>query len=161
VNKINGLEADIVKQNFNSCFSINEEFTVTWEISCVLAGEDLADSEDLKDVSAGEIVCYKYDRLESCDVEHTFSQYKSFFHDKWHRFAILGHYSQKSEFCRSVTKVSIVMQWCVKIYFCGNEYAHKSIGALVHDEAMWGQQNLKPKLSKHGNIRESLSYWRL
>jgi hypothetical protein len=29
VNKINGLEADIVKQNFNSCFSINEEFTVT------------------------------------------------------------------------------------------------------------------------------------
>jgi hypothetical protein len=57
-------------------------------ISCVLEGEDQVDFEDLKDLSVSDIGCYKYARLESCDVEHTFSRYKSFFRDNRHRFTM-------------------------------------------------------------------------
>jgi hypothetical protein len=53
------------------------------DISCILEGEDQVDFEDLKDLSVSDIECYKYAR---CDVEHTFSQYKSFFRDNQHRF---------------------------------------------------------------------------
>jgi hypothetical protein len=56
------------------------------DISCVLGGEDQVDFEDLKDLSVGDIERYKYARLVSCDVEGTFSQYKSFFRDNGHRF---------------------------------------------------------------------------
>jgi hypothetical protein len=55
-------------------------------ISRVLEGENLADSEDLKDFSVSDIVCCKYARLVSCDVELPFFQYKSLFHDNRHRF---------------------------------------------------------------------------
>jgi hypothetical protein len=56
-----------------------------YHISCILEGEDQVDFEDLKDLSVGDIECCKYTRLVSCDVEHTFSQYKSFFRDNRHR----------------------------------------------------------------------------
>jgi hypothetical protein len=52
------------------------------EISCVLEGNDL------KDLSVSNIVCHKYARLVSCDVERTFYQYKSFFRDNRHRFTV-------------------------------------------------------------------------
>jgi hypothetical protein len=56
-------------------------------IFCVYyRGEDKVDFEDLKDIRFSDIKCYKYARLVSCDVEHTLSQYKSFFHDNRHRF---------------------------------------------------------------------------
>jgi hypothetical protein len=58
------------------------------DISCVLEGEDEVDFEDLKDLSVSDIEHYKYARLVSCDVERTFSQYKSFFRDNRHRFMI-------------------------------------------------------------------------
>jgi hypothetical protein len=58
------------------------------EISCVLEGEDLVNSEDLKDLSVSDIVCYKHAKLVSCELEHTFSQYKLLFHDNRHRFMI-------------------------------------------------------------------------
>jgi hypothetical protein len=48
------------------------------DISCVLEGEDQVDFEDLKDLSVSDIECYKYAGLVSCDVDRTFSQYKSF-----------------------------------------------------------------------------------
>jgi hypothetical protein len=48
------------------------------DISCVLDGEDRVDFEDLKDLSVCDIEYYKYVGLVSCDVERTFSQYKSF-----------------------------------------------------------------------------------
>jgi hypothetical protein len=51
------------------------------DISCILEEEDQVDFEDLKDLSVSDIECYKYAGLVSCDVECTFSQYKSFFHD--------------------------------------------------------------------------------
>jgi hypothetical protein len=52
-----------------------------YKISSVLGREDLDDSEDLKDFSVSDIVCYKYARLISCDVECTFCQHKSLFGD--------------------------------------------------------------------------------
>jgi hypothetical protein len=58
------------------------------DISCVLEGEDQVDFENLKDLSVSDIECYKEGRLVSCDVEHTFSQYKSFFGDNRHRFTM-------------------------------------------------------------------------
>jgi hypothetical protein len=58
------------------------------DISCVLEGEDEVDFEDLKDLSVNDIECYKYVRLVSCDVERTFSQYKSFFRDNRHRLTM-------------------------------------------------------------------------
>jgi hypothetical protein len=48
------------------------------DIPCVLEGEDRVDFEDLKDLSVSDIECYMYAGLVSCDVERTFSQYKSF-----------------------------------------------------------------------------------
>jgi hypothetical protein len=56
------------------------------DISFILEGEDQVDFEDLKDLSVGDIECYKYARRISCDVECTFSQYKSLFLDDRHRF---------------------------------------------------------------------------
>jgi hypothetical protein len=67
---------------------MNKGFKVTCDISRVLQGEDQVDFEDLKDLSVSNIECYKYARLVSCDMEHTFSQYQSFFHDKRHRFTM-------------------------------------------------------------------------
>jgi hypothetical protein len=58
------------------------------DISCVLDGEDEVDFEDQKDLSVSDMECYKYARLVSCDVERTFSQYKSFFRDNRHRFTM-------------------------------------------------------------------------
>jgi hypothetical protein len=52
------------------------------EISCALEGKDPVDSEDLKDLSVSDIVCYKYARLVSCDVERIFSQHRSLFCNK-------------------------------------------------------------------------------
>jgi hypothetical protein len=58
------------------------------DISCLLEGEDEVDFEDLKDLSVSDIERYKYARHVSCDVERTFSQYKTFFRDNRHRFTI-------------------------------------------------------------------------
>jgi hypothetical protein len=44
LNKINGLEADAVKQEFHSCFSKNQGFKAIYEISYVMGGG--TDSED-------------------------------------------------------------------------------------------------------------------
>jgi hypothetical protein len=86
-NKTNDSEADAMKQNLRSYFSKNKKFEVKCEISCVWGG-DLVDSAELEDLSVSDIVCGEYARLVSCDVEHTFSQYKSAFRDNRHRFAI-------------------------------------------------------------------------
>jgi hypothetical protein len=86
LNNINRSQADAAKQKFLSCFSRNKRFKAMCEISRVLEGEDLVDSEDLKDLSVSDIVCNKYARLLSCDVERTFSQYKSLFRDNRQRF---------------------------------------------------------------------------
>jgi hypothetical protein len=51
LNKINGSKVDALKQKFRSCFSKNRRFKVMCEISCVLEGEDLVESEDLKVLS--------------------------------------------------------------------------------------------------------------
>jgi hypothetical protein len=58
------------------------------DISYVLEGEDQVDFEDLKDLSVSDIERYMYARLVSCDVECTFSQYKSFFSDNRRRFTM-------------------------------------------------------------------------
>jgi hypothetical protein len=58
------------------------------DISCVLEGEDQVDFEDLKDLIVSDMECYMYASLVSCDVERTFSQYKSFFRDNRHRFTM-------------------------------------------------------------------------
>jgi hypothetical protein len=86
--KINGSKADAVKQTFSSCFSKNKEFEVMCEISCVLEGEYLVDSGDVKDLNVIDIVCYKYARLVSRDVERTFSQHESLFRGNRHRFTM-------------------------------------------------------------------------
>jgi hypothetical protein len=57
-------------------------------ISCVLEGEDLLDSEDLKDLNVNDIVCWKYAGPVSRDMERTFYQYKSLFRDNRHRSAM-------------------------------------------------------------------------
>jgi hypothetical protein len=75
--KTNSSNVDAVKQKSHSCFSKNKGFKVMYKISCVLEGEDLVDSEDLKDLSLSDIMCYKYARLVSCDVERAFPQYRS------------------------------------------------------------------------------------
>jgi hypothetical protein len=53
-----------------------------------LEGKDVDNSENLKDLSVGDIVCYKYVGLVSCDLERKFSQCKSLFHYKRHRLTI-------------------------------------------------------------------------
>jgi hypothetical protein len=52
------------------------------EISCVIEGEHP------KDLSVSDIMCHKYARLESCDVEGTFYQYKSLFRGNRQRFTM-------------------------------------------------------------------------
>lgn len=42
------------------------------EISCMLEEEDPVDSGDLNCLSVSDMVCYKYARLVSSDVECTF-----------------------------------------------------------------------------------------
>jgi hypothetical protein len=78
--ELNGSEGDVIKLKLNSYFNKNEGFQVMCKISCLLEGEDLADSEDVKDLSLSDIVCYKCARLLSCDVEQTFSVIRSLFH---------------------------------------------------------------------------------
>jgi hypothetical protein len=83
------LEADAVKQKSRSCFSKNKnKGLVMCEISCIFEGKDLVDSEDMKDLSVSDIVCYMYARPVSCDVERTFSPYKSLSLDNRHRFTV-------------------------------------------------------------------------
>lgn len=41
------------------------------QVSCVLEKDDLADSEDLEDLSIGGIACYIYVRLVSCHVDRS------------------------------------------------------------------------------------------
>jgi hypothetical protein len=53
-----------------------------------IRGEDQVDFKGLKDLSVCDIECYKYARLVSCDVERTFSQYKSFFRDNRHIYDV-------------------------------------------------------------------------
>jgi hypothetical protein len=72
LNKIEGSEADAIKQKLKSC---------------ALDGQDLHDSEDLKDLSVSDTVCYNYARI-LYDMERTFSQYKSLVHDNRHSFTI-------------------------------------------------------------------------
>jgi hypothetical protein len=84
--KINVSRAYALKQKFHLCIRKNKGFKVVCNISCVLEGADQVDFEDLKDLSVSDIECYKYARFVSCDVERTFSQYKSFFRDNRHRF---------------------------------------------------------------------------
>jgi hypothetical protein len=86
LNKINGSKADTVKQKLHSYFSNIEGFKVMCQISCILEGEDLVVSDDLKDLSVTGIVCYKYVTMVSYDVEHAFSEFKLHFCDKQHRF---------------------------------------------------------------------------
>jgi hypothetical protein len=74
--KISDSKADAVKQKFRSCIRNNKGFKVTCDISCVLEAEDQVDFEDLEDLSVSYIECYKYERIVSCDVERTSSQYK-------------------------------------------------------------------------------------
>jgi hypothetical protein len=67
--KITSSKADVVIQKFCSCFTKNKGFEIMCNISCVLQGEDLVDSKDLKDLSVSDIVCYMYARMVSCDVK--------------------------------------------------------------------------------------------
>jgi hypothetical protein len=78
--ELNGSEGDVIKQKFISYFNKNEGFKVMCEISCLSEGEDLVESEDVKDLSLGDIVCYKCARLVSCNVEQTLSVIRSLFH---------------------------------------------------------------------------------
>jgi predicted transcriptional regulator len=48
LNKINGPEAEQVRQIFRSCLSKNKGFKGMCKISCILEGEDLVDPEGLK-----------------------------------------------------------------------------------------------------------------
>jgi hypothetical protein len=52
-----------------------------FQVPCTLEGEDLADSEEPRDFSDSDIVCYKYARVVSRDGERTLSQYKSLLTD--------------------------------------------------------------------------------
>jgi hypothetical protein len=52
------------------------------EILCVMEGEHL------KHLSVSDIVCHKYARLVSCDVERTFHQYKSLIRANRQRFTM-------------------------------------------------------------------------
>jgi hypothetical protein len=58
------------------------------DISCLLEGKNQVDFEDLKDMRVSDIECYKYAILVSCDVERTFYQQQSLFHDNLHRFTV-------------------------------------------------------------------------
>jgi hypothetical protein len=58
MNKINGSKAYAMKQKFYSCLSNNKEFKVMCNISCVLEGEVMVDSEDLKVLSVSDM-CYR------------------------------------------------------------------------------------------------------
>jgi hypothetical protein len=50
-------------------------FKVMCKFSCMLRREDLDDTERLKDLNVGDIMCYKYERLVSCEVERIFYQH--------------------------------------------------------------------------------------
>jgi hypothetical protein len=69
-----------------------------------IRGEDQVDFKDLKDLSVCDIECYKYARLVSCDVERTFSRYKSFFRDNRHRYTI---YNLKMTFVTHCNSASL------------------------------------------------------
>jgi hypothetical protein len=56
VNKINGSEADVVKQKFRSWFCKNKGFKIMRYISHVLGGEYLVDSGDMKDLGVSDMV---------------------------------------------------------------------------------------------------------
>jgi hypothetical protein len=75
--EINGSEADVVKQKICPCFVENKGC----EITCLLEVGYLVHPEDLKDFSVSDIMCYKYARFLSCDVERQFPRYKLLFHD--------------------------------------------------------------------------------
>lgn len=75
--EINGSEADAVKQKIHPRFAKNTQC----EITCLLKVGYIVHSEDLKDFSVSDIMCYKYANLLSCDVERQFPRYKLLFRD--------------------------------------------------------------------------------
>jgi hypothetical protein len=46
-----------------------------------IRGSDLVDSDDMKDGSVSDIVCYKYAGVISYDRKSMYFQYRSHFHD--------------------------------------------------------------------------------
>jgi ATP-dependent protease ClpP protease subunit len=63
LNKISGSEADVVNKKLRSCFSENNGIKIMWEISRVLDGEYLVDSEDMKDLGFTDMVYMMYNAM--------------------------------------------------------------------------------------------------
>jgi hypothetical protein len=62
--------------------------------SCILEEDDLVDSEDLKDLSVSDVVCYLYARLVSCDEGASTSRNPKGLHGLYREnFTFLNHSS--------------------------------------------------------------------
>ncbi|KAJ4433092.1 hypothetical protein ANN_15349 [Periplaneta americana] len=80
-----GSEAQLLRDKFQNVFGKNSGYKKMCKVAQVL--EDVPVGE-IDGVSVCDISLFKYARLTSCDVERSFSQYKSLFRDNRHAFVM-------------------------------------------------------------------------
>lgn len=84
LNKVKGPKGLTIKQKFKSVIDKNPGFHLIKSINDALSGQDILD--ELKHYSLVELNNFKYAPITSCDVERSFSKYKTIFRDNRHMF---------------------------------------------------------------------------
>lgn len=78
LNKCNGRAAELVKTKMDFILKKNKGFKTLLKIHRIINGEYENEEEDIDiNLTPGKIASFKYAPITSCDVERSFSQYKS------------------------------------------------------------------------------------
>ncbi|KAJ4445390.1 hypothetical protein ANN_07195 [Periplaneta americana] len=85
LNSLPGSEVQVLRDKFQNRFGKNSGYKKMCKVAQVL--EDVPVGK-IDSVCVFDIPLFKYARLTSCDVERSFSQYKSLFRDNRHAFVI-------------------------------------------------------------------------
>ncbi|KAJ4437466.1 hypothetical protein ANN_17610 [Periplaneta americana] len=78
-------EVQVLRNKFQNVFGKNSGYNKMCKIAQVLEGVPVG---EIDGVCVCDIPLFKYARLTSCDVERSFSQYKSLFRDNRHAFVM-------------------------------------------------------------------------
>jgi hypothetical protein len=86
--QLDGKIGNIIKEKFNQVLNKNSGFEIMLKINDLI-NNNSGHLEDIKiDYSIDEISCFKYAAITSCDVERSFSKYKSVLSDRREGFTV-------------------------------------------------------------------------
>ena len=77
---------DNVFAKLQSVLHQNEGYSTMCKISDILSGKQATFEEDDPELSSNDFTFFKYTPITSCDVERSFSHYKTMLSDNWRSF---------------------------------------------------------------------------